>query len=135
MRFEDGGALSGTPTETGTYEVTFTASNGVGSNAVQKFTLKVLGLHVTTTAVPALTKGVGYSYQLQAAGGTLPYKWKVTSGSLPKGLKLSGTGLISGGVKAKTDPSNHPYTFTVTVTDRTKKARQSSSSTFTLDVS
>jgi hypothetical protein len=134
VRFEDG-VLSGTPTQTGTYEVTFTASNGVGTEAVQKFTLDVLGLHVTTTSVPALRKGVGYSYQLQAAGGTLPYKWKVTSGSLPAGLKLSGAGLISGKVKAKTDSSDHPYTFTVTVTDHTKKARQSSSSTFTLDVS
>jgi hypothetical protein len=134
VRFEDG-ALSGTPTETGTYEVTLTASNGVGSDAVQRFTLRVLGLHVTTTSVPALTTGVAYSDQLQAAGGTLPYKWKVTSGSLPKGLKLSGTGLISGKVKTKTDPSHHPYTFTVTVTDHTKKAKQSSSATFTLDVS
>jgi len=134
VRFEDG-VLSGTPTQTGTYEVTFTASNGVGTEAVQKFTLEVLGLHVTTTSVPSLTKGVSYSYQLQAAGGTLPYKWKVTSGSLPAGLKLSGAGMIVGKVKAKTDPSDHPYTFTVTVTDHTKKARQSSSSAFTLNVS
>jgi hypothetical protein len=134
VRFEDG-VLSGTPTQTGTYEVTFTASNGVGTAAVQKFTLEVLGLHVTTTSVPSLTKGVSYSYQLRAAGGTLPYKWKVTSGSLPAGLKLSGAGMIVGKVKAKTDPSDHPYTFTVTVTDHTKKARQSSSSAFTLNVS
>ncbi len=134
VRFEDG-VLSGTPTETGTYEVTFTASNGVGTEAVQRFTLEVLGLHVTTTSVPSLRKGVAYGYQLQAAGGTFPYKWKVTSGSLPAGLKLSGTGLISGKVKAKTDPSDHPYTFTVTVSDHTKKAKQSSSATFTLDVS
>jgi hypothetical protein len=134
VRFEDG-ALVGTPTQIGTFEVTLKATNGVGTEAVQKFTLKVLGLHVTTTSVPPLTKGVAYSYQLQAAGGTLPYKWRLTSGSLPSGLKLSGTGRIFGTVKTKKDPGDDPHTFTVTVTDHTKKAKQSSSATFTLDVS
>jgi hypothetical protein len=134
VRFEDG-VLSGTPTQTGTFEVTFKAANGVGAEAVQKFTLKVLGLHVTTTSVPPLTKGIAYSYQLQAAGGTLPYKWRVTAGSLPSGLKLTGTGLLRGTVKVKKDPQDAPHTFTVTVTDHTKKAKQSASATFTLDVS
>jgi hypothetical protein len=35
------GALSGTPTATGTFPITFTASNGVSPNAVQSFTLTV----------------------------------------------------------------------------------------------
>jgi hypothetical protein len=134
VRFENG-VLDGTPTEIGSFEVTLTARNGVGTEATQGFTMKVLGLHVTTTSVPPLTKGVGYSHQMQAAGGTLPYKWKLTAGSPPKGLKLSRTGLISGKVTTKTDPSDHPYTFTVTVTDHTKKARQTASAAFTLDVS
>ena len=127
--------LSGTPTEIGTFEVTFSARNGVGTEAVQKFTLTVLGLHVTTTSLPTLELGVAYSTQLDAAGGTSPYKWKLTAGALPKGLSLSGKGLLSGTVKTKTDPSAHPYTFTVTVTGYPRKARQSSSARFTLDVS
>jgi hypothetical protein len=110
-------------------------ANYAGSSGAVAQTADEAPTHITTTSVPPLTKGVGYSYQLQAAGGTLPYKWKVTSGSLPGKLKLSGTGLISGKVKTKTDPGDHPYTFTVTVTDHTKKAKQSSSATFTLDVS
>jgi hypothetical protein len=134
VQFADG-VLSVTATQIGTFEVTFTASNGVGSGAVQSFTLTVLGLHVTTTSVPSLTKGVDYSTRLQAAGGTTPYNWTLTSGSLPRDLKLSRNGLISGTVKARQDPSDHSYTFTVTVTDHTKQARESSSATFTLDVS
>lgn len=134
VRFEDG-VLSGTPTEIGSFEVTFSARNGVGTEAVQKFTLTVLGLHVTTTSLPTLELGVAYSTQLDAAGGTSPYKWKLTAGALPKGLSLSGKGLLSGTVKTKTDPSAHPYTFTVTVTGYPRKARQSSSARFTLDVS
>jgi hypothetical protein len=134
VSFEDG-ALSGTPTQTGTFEITFTAHNGVGSDAVQKFTLTVLGFHVTTSTLPPLTRGVSYSVQLTAAGGTAPYKWKLTSGSLPRGLKLSGTGRLFGTVKAKTDPTGRPFTFTVKVTDHTKKAHQSASATLTLELS
>jgi hypothetical protein len=134
VRFEDG-VLSGTPTKVGSFPITFTAANGVGTEALQRFTLTVLGLHVTTTSLPTLEPGVAYSTQLDAAGGTAPYKWKLTGGALPKGLKLSGKGLLSGKMKAKTDPKAHPYTFTVTVTDHTRKAHQSSSARFTLDVS
>ncbi len=36
------GVLSGTPTVTGTFHLTFTATNGIGNPAVQSFTLKVV---------------------------------------------------------------------------------------------
>ena len=36
-----GGVLSGTATQSGTFPITFTASNGIGNPAVQKFTLTV----------------------------------------------------------------------------------------------
>jgi hypothetical protein len=55
-----------------------------------------VAFHIVTTSVPPATRGVAYSVQLQAAGGTPPYKWKKLSGSLPKGLKVSSTGLLSG---------------------------------------
>jgi hypothetical protein len=130
-----GGVLSGTPTQIGTFQITFTASNGIGADSIQQFTLTVLGLHVTTTSLPEVTLGEAYGYPLKAVGGVTPYTWKVTGGALPKGLKLSRQGLLSGTVKAKTDPGADPYTFTVTVTDHTKKVHQSSSARFTLDVS
>jgi hypothetical protein len=56
-------------------------------------------------------------------------------GNEPEGLKLSKAGHLSGKVKAKTDPSGRPYTFTVKVTDHTKKAKQSATATFTLELS
>ena len=34
--------LAGTPTVTGTFHLTFTATNGIGNPAVQTFTLKVV---------------------------------------------------------------------------------------------
>lgn len=38
--------------------------------------------------------------QLSASGGTAPYQWTIASGSLPPGLNLSASGLISGTITA-----------------------------------
>jgi hypothetical protein len=130
-----GGVLSGTPTQIGTYELTFTASNGVGADSVQHFTLTVLGLHVTTGSLPGATLGVHYSQQLQAVGGVTPYKWRVTSGHLPKGLKLNAAGLLSGTVSAKRYPDGGSFPITVSVTDHAKKVHQVATASFTLVVS
>jgi hypothetical protein len=93
-----GGALAGTPTVTGTFPITLTAANGIGSNATQSFTLTVnppAGFHVSTTSIPNPVVGTAYSVQLQTSGGGAgTVVWKKTS--LPKGLALSSTGLLSG---------------------------------------
>jgi hypothetical protein len=69
---------------------------------------------ILTTSIAYGSRNVPYSQQLNAQGGSLPYLWAVTSGSLPGGLLLDGnTGLISG-----TPVASGTYTFTVTVTDR-----------------
>jgi hypothetical protein len=102
------GALAGTPSVTGTFPVTFTASNGVGSPATQAFTLTVLGFHVSTSSLPDAVIGSAYSVQLQTQGGTPPFKWKKTT-KLPKGLKLSSSGLLAG------TPSKGPGSYSIGV--------------------
>ncbi len=129
------GVLSGTPTQTGTFEITFTAENGVGEASLQHFTLTVLGLHVTTKALREATPGEPYSVQPEAVGGVTPYKWKITTGKLPKGLHLGAGGLLSGTVSAKADPHGGSFPITVTVTDHTKKVHQTATATYTLLVS
>ncbi|MDR3741939.1 MAG: MBG domain-containing protein, partial [Terracidiphilus sp.] len=47
------GALSGTPTASGTFTITITASNGIGTNATQSFTLTVNKVQLTVTASAA----------------------------------------------------------------------------------
>ena len=69
-------------------------------------------LAVSTSTIPDGTVGTGYSQTLAATGGTSPYTWSKKTGSLPAGLTLSTTGIISGA------PSTvATSTFTVQVKD------------------
>ena len=57
--------------------------------------------------------GLNYSpATITASGGTPPYAWSITNGSLPSGLLMSGGGVLSGTPTATGKPG-----FTVTVTD------------------
>lgn len=53
-----------------------------------------------------------FNFNLTATGGTVPYAWVLTTGTLPIGLGLSGSGVISG-----TPTSVGDFSFTYTVTD------------------
>jgi len=72
-------------------------------------------LSVTTfPALPAATRSAAYYASLTQAGGVAPYNWSLPSGSsLPAGLGLSNTGVISG--TAATSVGS--YAFTVQVAD------------------
>src|ERR1039457_6315365 len=68
---------------------------------------------VVTTSLPAGTAGTSYSATLAATAGTTPYRWSISSGSLPAGLSLNAnTGAITG-TPTVAGTSN----FTVRVTD------------------
>lgn len=71
------------------------------------------GLNITTTSLPYGIVNSPYSQTLQASGGTTPYTWSISSGSLPDGVSLnSSTGTISG-----TPTTEGTFNFTVKVTD------------------
>ncbi|MFH0302150.1 putative Ig domain-containing protein [Bradyrhizobium sp. 31Argb] len=102
--------LGGTPQQAGTYVFSF--SNG------SRYTLVVnppanLTLSPAAGALTGGTTGIAYSQTVTASGGTAPYTYAVTSGSLPSGLLLDpSTGKISGTPTATSNSS-----FTVTATD------------------
>jgi hypothetical protein len=71
----------------------------------------------------AATQGSSYSDSVYAAGGTpASYKFSLSQGSLPKGLKLNKTGAISG-----TPKSPGTSSFTVKVVDGTESTTQAES--------
>ncbi len=53
-------------------------------------------LAITTFGLPSGMTGSAYSAALSASGGTAPYSWSLTSGSLPAGIQLSQSGFFSG---------------------------------------
>ncbi len=79
-------------------------------------------LSVTTSSLPDGTVGSPYSAALAAAGGSPPYTWALTAGSLPAGLSLaSSTGAISG-----TPTTAGTSSFTVQVTDSASRTASAS---------
>jgi len=69
-------------------------------------------LAILTTSFPNATAGTGYSQVLAASGGKTPYTWSRSAGTLPTGLSLDSSGVISGTLSAA-----GTFTFTVKVTD------------------
>ena len=92
------GVLSGIPGAGtgGTYNITFTASNGIGSNAVQNFTLTVNeSPTVTSGNSTTFTVGAAGSFMVMATG--VPAPTLSESGALPSGVTFNtATGVLSG---------------------------------------
>ena len=110
-----GGLFSGTPTVEGAYTFGVTVTDVSGCAVEHTFHLVVeacFGLSVTPPSLDPGTEGVPFLATLTATGGTPPYSFTLTGGSLPPGLSLSPTGVISG------VPSPvGVYPFSVAVTD------------------
>jgi hypothetical protein len=51
---------------------------------------------LTTPGISTATVGVAFSQPVTASGGTGPYSYSLASGSLPAGLTLASTGILSG---------------------------------------
>ena len=82
-------------------------------------------LAITSGSPPSGSVGTSYAgngFSLSASGGTAPYQWSWTAAagsSLPTGLKISTSGLISG-----TPQVASTYVVTVKVTDSSSPAVQ-----------
>src|SRR4051812_23429581 len=53
-------------------------------------------LQFLTESLPAFTVGKPSSFKLQATGGTKPYTFRISSGTLPRGLSFNNRGEITG---------------------------------------
>jgi hypothetical protein len=107
--------ISGTPTTAGTSSFTVEvtdANSNTATHAFSNVTIAPAALAITTTSLQGGNVNTPYSQTISATGGTTPYTFAISSGTLPTGLTLSSSGVISG-----TPTSTGTFTFTVSVTD------------------
>jgi hypothetical protein len=108
------GAITGTPSVAGTTTVTLVVADSAVQSATGAIAITVspAASHISiTTGNLSATVSVAFSQALAATGGTPPYTWSITSGSLPAGLSLN-SGVISG-----TPTTAGTSTITLLVTD------------------
>ncbi|HMZ17883.1 MAG TPA: putative Ig domain-containing protein, partial [Blastocatellia bacterium] len=94
----NGNNLSGTPTATGTFNFTLTATDAYGCTGSQSYSLAFAcaGVTVLPATLPGGSIGTPYN-QTISTSPTGAFTFNVTSGALPTGLTLnSATGAISG---------------------------------------
>jgi hypothetical protein len=96
------GVLSGTPSTLGSFTFTIRAVDANGCFTTRVYTLVVSAapcplITLTPANLPMLVSGVPFSQTFTASGGTAPYAYSVTAGTLPQGLALNPqTGVLSG---------------------------------------
>jgi hypothetical protein len=129
------GAITGTPSNqlgsSFTVEATdSTTPTAQTATAILSISVSGTPLVIATTSLPSATSGSLYSTTLVAIGGNPPYSWSVITGSLPSGLNLSTSGVISG-----TPSSQGSSSFTAQVTDASTPTAEFASATFSISVS
>ncbi|WP_169055411.1 putative Ig domain-containing protein [Rhizobium sp. P44RR-XXIV] len=113
------GAITGTPTAGGTFNVTISAtdsSTGTGApftgSKAYTVTVGAPTITITPTTLPAATVAAAYSQTITASGGTGTYSYAITAGALPAGLTLSPAGVLAG-----TPTASGNFNITITATD------------------
>ncbi len=128
------GLISGRPTTVQTSTFTVRATDEAGNTATRQFTIAinaarplVITSPTSPSQLPAGTVGTTYAVGVFADGGTTPYTWTRTAGTLPPGLALQASpGRIQG-----TPTTAGTFTFTLRVDDA---AGQSATGTFIITI-
>ncbi len=112
------GVISGAPTSSGSYAFSVVATDSSGGTGpytgTVNYTVNVSAPNIVLSP-PSLVNeqvGVAASQTLSASGGSAPYTYAVSAGTLPSGMTLSSSGVLSG-----TPTGGGSFSFTVTATD------------------
>jgi len=130
--------FSGTPTQSGTFNLNVTATDstgGIAATVTNNYTLTIaaptLMLTPATGALPGGMAGTTYSQTFTASNGIAPYTYAVSAGALPAGLTLNtATGALSG---TTTVAGN--FTFSIRATDSTSGTAATATNAYTLVLS
>ncbi|KAA9353426.1 DUF11 domain-containing protein [Larkinella humicola] len=97
----------------GSYVIRIRSSDNLTCTRNLGFTINAVpsGPTVGNPAVTTATAGTAFSQTFTASGGTSPYSYSVASGTLPNGLSLATTGVLSG-----TPTESGSFTITVRAT-------------------
>jgi hypothetical protein len=128
------GLLSGTPSTAGTYTFTITVTDANSQSASATFSIRIVAaLSITTQApLPGGVVGVPYTQAFAATGGTPPYQWSVSAGTVPTGLTLNATTDTTTTVSlAGTPTAAGTFSFTIQVKD---SAARTATQAFTITV-
>lgn len=113
--------------------LTITAWASAGTkHTKKKVSIRESGLKsliVTSSALTGFVVGSSFSAILSGTGGTAPYQWRITSGSLPDGLSLESDGVVAGTPTATGDVS-----VVVEVTDSSRPRRLVANKSIAIDV-
>ena len=115
LTLSSGGVLSGTPTQTGTFTITVKATDSNGCSGIgANYTLTIAcpAITVTNPAVSSGTAGTPFSQTFTQSGAVGTATFSLASGTLPSGLTLSASGVLSG-----SPTQSGSFTITVKVTD------------------
>ncbi len=132
------GILTGTPTQTGSFNLSITANDTSASpqSTTVQFTLQVNNspLTITTTSLPNGLVGAAYNNPIVTTGGTQPVFFSLTTASFPPGLTITqpAQGTQTGAL-AGTPTTAGTYNFSETVTDSSIPP-QTATATYTVQV-
>jgi VCBS repeat-containing protein len=125
------GVLDGTPTQSGSFPITVTVTDGNGCTGISATYTLVIACNVITVTSPANnlgTAGSAFSEQFTQTGGNGTIAWSVT-GSLPGGITLNTSTGVLAGVTTTTG------TFPITVTATDANTCTGTSATYNLTIS
>jgi uncharacterized protein YraI len=131
MTLSTGGALSGTPTQNGTFNFTVTATDSTIPTALtgtQAYSLIVTNATLTVNpATVTFTNGTPFSQVFSATGGNGTYTF-TQIGTLPTGVTFNaGTATLSGTPTV----DNQAYNFTINVNDTATSTNQTGTRNYT----
>jgi hypothetical protein len=105
--------LQGVPADAGTFPLALTVTDSAGVSVNLNVTLTIAEkLRIGTLGIGRAKVGKSYRFALGSTGGVGAAKWALAVGSLPPGLKLSSSGVVSGKPRQA-----GRFRFTVAVTD------------------